>query len=248
MFKAVIQNISFLRDSLDAISGIVTEGSFDIAKEGITLSAMDPASVAMISFKLLPTAFLEYDCKENSTITINITNLVNVLRRSKANDQLTMSLAENKLKLVMQGDTRRTFAIPLLENPPNKQKVPELSFKGKVEISSNTFGDGVKDAAMVSDCVVLEANNNSFIIKSFGDVSETKMELTKESPSLISLDVLADIKSKYSIDYLERMMKGAKIADTITVRFGSDYPMKLECTALDKLQLSFILAPRVDTD
>jgi proliferating cell nuclear antigen len=248
MFKAVIQDTSILRDSLDAISGIVTEGSFEISKEGITLHAMDPASVAMISFKILPTAFLEYDCKENSTITINIPNFVNVIKRSKANDQLTISLGENKLKMVMQGDTRRTFALPLLENPGNKQKVPELSFKGKIELSASSFNDGIKDASMVSDCIVLEANSGTFTIKSFGDISETKMELAKDSPSLISLDVISDIKSKYSIDYLERMMKGAKIADTVTVRFGTDYPMKLDCTALDKLQLSFILAPRVDTD
>ncbi len=41
------------------------------------------------------------------------------------------------------------------------------------------------------------------------------------------------------------MVKAAKIADSVTIRFGQDYPMKLEFKAGDKAGISFILAPRV---
>jgi len=39
-----------------------------------------------------------------------------------------------------------------------------------------------------------------------------------------------------------------KLSDQATLSFNTDYPMKLEYKVIDKLVLSFILAPRVDND
>ena len=44
------------------------------------------------------------------------------------------------------------------------------------------------------------------------------------------------------------MIQGSKLSDTVTIRFNNDYPLKVEYKAMDKLMLSFILAPRVDND
>jgi DNA polymerase III sliding clamp (beta) subunit (PCNA family) len=62
------------------------------------------------------------------------------------------------------------------------------------------------------------------------------------------IETKAGCKSKYGIDYLDRMMKSDKVADTLTMHFGADYPIRMEFKKLDKLQLSFILAPRVETE
>jgi hypothetical protein len=44
------------------------------------------------------------------------------------------------------------------------------------------------------------------------------------------------------------MMAAGKIADDVTIQFNKDYPLKLEYKAVDKIFLSFILAPRVEND
>jgi proliferating cell nuclear antigen len=255
LFKVTLQDISLLRDSLDAVSSMITEATFEVSKDGLKLVAMDPASVAMVVLKILPSAFLEYSCKEESRMTISLGNLVTILKRARGNDQIVFELTENKLKVLMKGDFKRTFVIPLIDSTATVQKVPELTFKSKVILSADALKDGIKDAQMISDCVILEANPLSFMIKSFGDTSETDMVLTKDSPSLNTLSIAGEtseanktIKSKYSIDYIDKMLKGMRVADSITLQFSSDYPMKLDYTVVDKLQLSFILAPRVDTD
>ena len=74
MFKAVMQEIGVLRDSLDAISSLITEGAFKISKDGIELIAMDPASVAMVMLKILPSAFLDFQCEKESVISLPILN------------------------------------------------------------------------------------------------------------------------------------------------------------------------------
>ena len=248
MFKGVLQDISAVRDSLSAVSELITEGSFEVSKEGMTLIAMDPASVAMVILKVLPSAFLEYDVDTKQSLTVNLGNFVTVLKRARASDTITFDLTENKLKVKMVGDFKRSFSLPLLDTPTTDQNVPTLDFKGKVELDPNALKDGIKDASMVSDCVIFEANSDAFKIKSFGDTSETDMELAKDSPSLNSLQVEGDLKSKYSIDYLDKILKGTKAADKIDLNFSTDYPLRINCTAVNKLQLSFILAPRVDTE
>ncbi len=56
------------------------------------------------------------------------------------------------------------------------------------------------------------------------------------------------IKAKYSIEYLKKMMNGAKLANKVGIYFNNDYPLKLEYKTVDKVMLSFILAPRVEND
>lgn len=248
MFRATLQDVSLIRDSLDAISALITEASFKVDKDGIHLTAMDPASVAMVDLIILPSAFFDFSCSEDQVISLRLANLVEILKRAKMNDQITFESTENKLKVTMKGDFKRSFSIPLFDTAPGSQNVPNLEFASEIEITSNALRDGIKDAAMISDCVILDAKSDLFSIKSFGDISETNMTLVKDSASLVKLETSSESKAKYSIDYLDKMLKATKIADTIKIRFKTDYPMRMDCTVIDKLRLSFIVAPRVDTD
>jgi hypothetical protein len=42
------------------------------------------------------------------------------------------------------------------------------------------------------------------------------------------------------------MSKAASFADSVTVRFSSEYPLRLDFKALNQAQMSFILAPRIE--
>ena len=57
-----------------------------------------------------------------------------------------------------------------------------------------------------------------------------------------------NVKSKYSIEYLKKISKASKLADNVLLQFSNDYPLKAEFKAKDKLDLVFILAPRVSEE
>jgi len=44
------------------------------------------------------------------------------------------------------------------------------------------------------------------------------------------------------------MIKATKIADSVSVQFGQDYPMKMSFESAGKVSLSIIVAPRVSED
>ena len=53
-------------------------------------------------------------------------------------------------------------------------------------------------------------------------------------------------KAKYSIEYLKKMMNAGKLVPNVKINFNKDYPLKLEYKIVDKIMISFILAPRVE--
>lgn len=240
MFKAVTKDVNILRSSLDSISSLITEGSFKINNNGLSLIAMDPASVAMIIYNLLSTAFDKFEVSEEMIISFNIPKFVSILKRAGTKDIVTIETDGTSLKIIMEGDTNRVFVLPLIELKEKEQKIPDLDFKSNIEFNAATLKSAIKDVSMISDCVQFEAGEG-FIISASCDGSkvETKISTAK---------VEGSAKSKYSVEYLDKMIGLAKVADTLKIQFSDDYPLKLDFKALDKLHLSFILAPRVDND
>ena len=95
---------------------------------------------------------------------------------------------------------------------------------------------------------VFEAAPANLVLSAAGDSSDVTVEFTKDSPALVSLSVDKPARSKYSLEYLDKMVKASKVADSLVLQFGTDYPLKLEFKSLNKIQMVFILAPRVDTE
>ena len=83
--KLTLAEPKYLKDSISIISDLVNEANFKITSNAIELVAMDPANVAMVMFKLLSSAFVEYDVKGKTELAINLNNLKQVLRRVKPN-------------------------------------------------------------------------------------------------------------------------------------------------------------------
>ncbi len=249
MFKAVIDDSKLFKDSINLIGELVNEGVFTISKEGLKLIAMDPANVAMIIFQMLPSAFSQFNLQRETKVGLSIDKLKGVLRRVTGSEKLILSVEESQFNLEIIGNYKRRFTLPLLDIEQGDIRIPNLEFTSKVELKSDALKDGVEDVSIISDSITLIAMQKSFIMKSAAESSEVVIELTpSNSEALVNLEVSQESKSKYSTEYLAKMIKASKIAETLTLNFKKDYPLKLDYVVLDKLKISFILAPRVETE
>lgn len=249
MFKATLSDVGLLRDSLSSIAEIIDEGIFKISKDGISLIAADRAMVAVVDFKISSTAFDKYELDKEQSIGMNIVNLLSVLKRAGAEDKLTLNLQDAKLELILENSSKRKFVVPLLditqeEIPP----IEQLEFTAKSEIKSDVLQSGIEDAEIVADSVLFETTPSKFIMKAEGDVSKAELELEKGNEALIEIKSDGETRARYPLDYLKKMIKAAKIADSVSIEFGQDYPMKLSFNAGDKCFLKFVLAPRVSEE
>jgi proliferating cell nuclear antigen len=209
---------------------------------------MDPANVAMIIFKLLSSCFTEYDVKKEIDLSIDLNNLKQILRRAGTNDMLTMELDDNMLKVTLKGKNKRTFSLPLIESEGREQRVPELSFPASVKTSTSIFNNAIEDIDIVAESVTFEVEKKVFIIKGESDLSKAQIEINADDETNITVDTNDKIKAKYSVEYLKKMIDASKLCDNVVIQFNKDYPLKLDYTVVDKLKLSFVLAPRVEND
>tara|TARA_Y100000310_G_scaffold342247_1_gene444633 strand:- start:40322 stop:41068 length:747 start_codon:yes stop_codon:yes gene_type:complete len=239
----------YLKESVTIISDLVNEARFKVSKEAIELVAMDPANVAMVIFKLLSSSFTEYDVKKDVEIAINLSNLKQIMRRAKPDDMLTLELdPDNKLKVILKGNNLRTFNLPIIELDEKEQKIPDLKFPVAINLPSMVLSDAVEDVDVVAESVTFVAEQKKFAISAEGDLSQADIEMKENDNTKIKVEGDDKIKSKYSIEYLKKMITGSKIADEVSIYFNKDYPLKLEYKTVDKVMLSFILAPRVENE
>jgi len=244
--KLTLADPKYLKESVSIISDLVTEGTFKVTPDNIELVAMDPANVAMVVFRLMGSTFTEYDVKKAEILGVNLNNLKQVLKRAKANDQVSLEVEENKLKITLKGSSVRTFHLPLINVEEREQKIPDLKFGATVNTNSSVLNEAIEDADIVGESVTFMADAKRFVVSASGDLNKANIDIDADEHTKIHAS--EKVKSKYSIEYLKKMIQGSKLSETVTIEFSKDYPLRLEYKEKDKVQLMFILAPRVDND
>ncbi len=246
--KLTLSESKYLKDSISVISELVNEATFKIKPEGIEMIAMDPANVAMVIFKLLSSCFTEYQLEKPITISINLNNLKQILRRAKPNDVLTLSSADGKLEVLLKSDSTRKFSLPLIDIDEKEKKRPEFSFPITIKTTGAILGDAIEDVGIIAESVTFMAGPSRMRILAEGDLSKAEIDIVPDEKTRIDADSKEEVKSKYSVEYLKKMMAASKIADDVKIQFSNNYPLLLEFKSVDKVMLNFILAPRVDND
>lgn len=247
--KLTLAEPKYLKESISIISDLVNEARFKITTTGIELVAMDPANVAMVMFNMFSSGFTEYNVKKDIEIAINLSNLKQILKRAGSNDMLSLEVTqENKLQIQIKGTSTRTFSIPLIEIDEKPQKIPDLKFGVKITTSSSILNNAIEDVDIVAEAVTFLAEEKKFTVQAEGDLTKAKIEITADERTTIEKEKADPIKAKYSIEYMKKIISASKLSDQVELSFNKDYPLKAEYKMVDRVVMSFILAPRVEND
>jgi len=247
--KLTLAEPKYFKESITIISDLVNEARFKITPNAMELVAMDPANVAMVIFKLLSSAFTEYDVKKEVDLAISLSNLKQILRRVSPTDMLILELdPDNKLKVQIKGTSTRTFSLPIIDIEEKEQKIPDLKFPVIVKTPASMLNDAIEDADIVAESVTFAVEPKKLVINAEGELSQANIEIKDGDDTKITATGSDKVKAKYSIEYLKKMIDGSKVADNVVIHFDKDYPLKLDYNVVDKLQLSFVLAPRVENE
>jgi proliferating cell nuclear antigen len=228
---------------ISIISDLVLEVRIKVNKEGLRIIAIDPANVAMIQFSLPSTAFSEIEVEKEEILGVSLESLKAVLRRIKPGSVLTMKRVENEIILEIQDKVKKEFHLALIEIEGEEKEIPSLEFTSVIEMPSVDFSEAIEDCSVVADSCSFFSSPDKFIIQAKGNLNSFKSEFTSDELNINSQEA----SSKYSLEYLNKMIKAGKITDKAKINFGNDYPLKLEFNT-PFIQLGFILAPRVESE
>src|SRR3989338_10824854 len=153
MFKAKLDDVTLLRDSLATIAEMIDETELSVGKDGVEMVSADRAVVVVVDFALSKDVFSEYHYEEDAKIGINLLNLLQILKRAAPNDTLEITLDGKKLELVLKGDSTRRFVLPLRDisrgETPDLKKLEE-GFSSSFQINAEILRSGIDDAELVT--------------------------------------------------------------------------------------------------
>ncbi|MBT4135851.1 proliferating cell nuclear antigen (pcna) [archaeon] len=238
-----LDNPKIFSEIISIISELVLEVRIKVNREGMSIQAIDPANVAMISFKLPSSAFSELEIENEEVLGVSLDSLKAVLRRVKAGSVLIITKQENELRLQIQDKVKREFNLALIDIETEEKELPNLDFSSKIEMPSLDFAEAIEDCGVVADSCSFVSEPDKFVMKAKGSLNSFKSEFSSDE-----LNIEAENNSsKYSLEYLQKMVKATKITDKVKVNFATDYPLRLEFIT-PFIELAFILAPRVESE
>jgi proliferating cell nuclear antigen len=228
-----------LAEIIGIISEIVTEVRIKVGSEGMSMIAIDPANVALVSFFIPARVFSQFEAS-GETLGVSLENLKAILKRCTSTSSLVMKREDNLLQIDILDKIRRSFTLALIDIETEEKSVPNLTFTAKVEINTFDLSDSIEDCAIVADSCSFAIDEGKFVIEGKG-LNSARSEFSGDEATIEGIG-----KSKYSLEYLQKFNKAAKLSEKVIVNFGNDYPLKLEYID-PKRELMFVLAPRVET-
>jgi len=230
-----------MSDAIAVVSEIVGEVRIKLLEDGMSIVAVDPANVALVIFKLPKESFSQYDAG-NEVWGVNLPDLKKILKRAGAGSSVVIEEEEGKLKITIFDKVKRTFKLSLIEVSSEDKDIPELNFGARVEMDAFGFSQAVEDANVVADSCAFSMTEGVFSVEGSGNLNSAKAEFSGEH-----IEMFGTGRSKYSLEYLMKFIKAAKISSRVVVNFSDDYPLKLDFPG-EKMGIGFVLAPRVEND
>jgi len=246
--KVTFPQAKEIKNILPTIVSFLSEGTFKANKDGLFLSSLDPANVAVILLDIYPNMFTEYDVQNEEKFTINLEDLKKIMTRIALKNQMSWEIdrEKNKFVLTVYGKAKKVFTLPLIESEGSFMDLPSLELPVKVEMDSKAFYDIIESAKVIADEIKIVADPESpkvsFIAE--GELKDMRIDLTPQDESVLSMEVPSKAMSKYSIDYLYKLSKVATISDTLTLKLDSGKPIWIDYKSTDKFKFGFVLAPR----
>ena len=247
MFDIKIDDARYWRDCVGSIVSLVDEGSFNISKEGISLKAMDPSGISMVSFFIPNKAFSKYDVEKPTNVGLNLENLNRILSSARNNEQLVMKDSSNKLSIEFIGEnSRRRYKLPMIDVKKEADKEPKIEFESKVELKSDSFKEVLKDATSLSTLIGFRTEKDNFKIVAKGDAAELEEEHSGNAEFVKKMDVSKPSAVTFNLEYLERIVRACPQGNSISMSIKTEEPIRIDYKIGDA-SLAYYLAPYMES-
>ncbi|MCL5419702.1 MAG: proliferating cell nuclear antigen (pcna) [Candidatus Marsarchaeota archaeon] len=246
MFEIKLDNAKYWRDCISAVGSLVDEGLFNISKEGISLKAMDPSSISMISFTMPSKAFSKFTIDKPSSVGVSLENLGKILSSTRDDEALVMKDSDNKLSLEFIGpSSRRRYKLQMIDVKKSVEKEPNVEFDANVEISGDPFKNILKDASPISSYISFKAAKDQFTASAHGDSGDLEELHSKDGSIMKKMSAEKNAEAVFNLEFLENMVRACPTGNSVSLAMKSNEPLKLSYKIGDA-DISYFLAPYME--
>lgn len=218
-----LKNVALFQKAVNSIAAFINEGNFRFSTSGFSFKAIDPSQIVLVNYSIPKSAFDKYEI-EPTFVGVDISELNRIMQRSMQNDRLQLEIDDNEMHLKFEGELSRSFKLPLIDISEEEVNIPTPKFDAKVSINARILKEALKDASLFGSSVILRAKQNQFTIEARGSQGTLKT-VTKETANL-TVSASSEVVSKYSLNFLQNIVKEADNESNVTLELKSDAPMK----------------------
>ncbi len=210
--------------AIRAISNFISEGNFRFNDRGVSFKAIDPSQIVLVNYHAEKSFFDKFDV-EPSLIGIDLDELNKVMRRALPHDTLEMDINDSHLLINLRGQLDRSFRLSLIDVSEEEAEIPEQEFDAVVEFNARVLQEALKDASLFGSSVVFRVEKGKLSIEARG--SQGTLRTEAKQAELVKVKAKKDITSKYSLNFLENIVKEAHPDSKVKLEFKNEAPMRI---------------------
>ncbi len=219
-----LKDVEQLRKAIDAISSFISEGNFRFSEGGISFRVLATSQIVLVVIEMDNKVFEQYSI-EPSFVVVDMLELSKMLSRALPNDKLILDISDSEMGIRLDGIISRSFFLPLIDVSDDEVNIPKTGFDASVEITARIFKESLKDASLFGSSVVLRVKDNQLFIEARG-TSGTLKSVAKQTKQVV-VEAKSEVVSKYSLNFLQNIVREADPNKKIRLELKSDAPMRI---------------------
>lgn len=208
---------SALKTCFEVLKDILNDVNINFTKDGVNITALDNAKVALINMNLQASKFEEYECDQPVTAGVNISNFFKILKIITSNDILSISVTDKEfMKIVIENDaknSRSVFELSLLWINDDTLEIPKIVPDCTTLLPSVDFQRVCRDMANIGDYVTIHRKKNMLEIACKGDFANQVTSIDTEQS-----DFDGSIGNKYSLKFINMFTKATNMCSNMKIQ------------------------------
>lgn len=241
-----------LSTALDAVGAIVDECVFAVDETGVSVEAMDPATVAMVSLDLEADAFDAFAVDTDRRLGVPLERLRDVVGIADAGQPIELALDPETRKLHVQvGELAYTLGLidpDAIRSPPDRVDLAD-QYAASATLDGDSVTRAVDAAGMVADHLALGAATgaeagDALSVRADGDTDAVEIEFERDDCQ--ALDAPEPVESLFSLQYLDSVTGATPGDRPVDLRFGDEAPIEVAFDVADGAgRVAFVVSPRM---
>jgi proliferating cell nuclear antigen len=241
-----------IRNLFELMKDVLVESNIIATPEGMRLLAIDSAQCVVTSVHLQAHSFEHYECKQRTTIGVNMANMYKLVKSASNNDVITLwkNAGEDVLNIRLQNSERSSltdYKLKLLDIDELPIQAPSCEFEYVVSLSSSEFQRMARDMAMLAASVHIKNDDRTLTLSCYGEYADQETVLEASQNLIINRDttkapvVGGPESSEYSLRYLIMFARGSSLSSSVQLYLQRGMPLILSYNAATLGKVLFCL-------
>lgn len=241
-----IDNFEQFKIFFDVIYDITELIEIQLFTDHITCSILDKAKTRFMSVTYQDDFFAVYEKGDEDSVVLFVEDLHKIIKSVSKIDYVLLETNDNYLicKLESDNGNSRVFEFVLPSEFIDSPQPPSINFPASFELNLKDLKQSINDLKVIgSDEILFKTLDNTLNISA-------GIEVTANYVYVINLqDECVNVTSRYSINYLEQLLKFNKISKCGTFKIGDDYPIVYSFKdEVMGVEVTGMIAPRLEID